>query len=222
MGYLVLADRYEWFTGLDSVPGLDWEPLVPVDVSELRGARAWAHVERGPDFQGRARLRVEWCLGSGGDHFGGSGSPAHQHEEALAWEEGLAPTEVARRVSEALGLPGTRGDYHFAMMGGWERLYGARQQHPSALRWVEALCLADIRLMELGPEAVFPEDHWRDHDDTYPIFPAFERLSSLYQREGFLSAAVEIEARCAALGSPRPAGDDAVARKTALLEEDGR
>ena len=217
-----MSERYEWFDGLESVPGISWTPLVPVDVSRLCGARAWADVERGPDFQGRPRLSVEWRLGTRGARFGGSGSPAHQHEEALASEEDLAPRDVARRVSEALAMPGTRSDYHFTMMAGWERLYSARQEEPSALRWVEALCLADVLLIELGPELVFPEHHWLQHEDTYPVFPAFERLSSLYQREGFLSPAVEIEYRCAALGSPRAAGDDALARRTALLEEDGR
>ena len=55
-----------------------------------------------------------------------------------------------------------------------------------------------------------------------PVVPAFHQLSSLYQREGFLAAAVNIEKRCATLGASRPVGEEAIARQAALLEEDGR
>jgi hypothetical protein len=78
--------------------------------------------------------------------------------------------------------------------------------------------------MEQGPKLVFAEDHWSDLEERggYPVVPSFDQLSSLYRREGFLAAAVEIEKRCAALGATRPGGEEAIARQAALLEEDGR
>ena len=108
------------------------------------------------------------------------------------------------------------------MLQAWEALYAARRRDGRVFDWIESLCLADIELMEQGPELVFAEDHWNNLDQGYPIFPAFQRLSSLYQREGYLADAVEIEKRCAALGAARPVGEEAIERQKALLEEDGR
>src|SRR5207253_81354 len=121
---------------------------------------------------------------------------------------------IVKSVSEMLALPGTRSDYHFGMLSAWSTLYGARRRDHRVFGWIEALCVADISLLEQGPQLVFAEDHWSDQErGGYPIVPAFHQLSSLYQREGFLAAAVEIEKRFAALGASRPVGEAAFARQ---------
>ncbi|HVP01422.1 MAG TPA: hypothetical protein VMT10_02535 [Solirubrobacteraceae bacterium] len=215
--------KYEWFPSFDAVPGVVWEPLVPIDRGKLRGLDARPHAEERSLYDDRTYLHVEWLTPTGTELSNESGSPAALHQRKLETDRELAPRTVAKSISEMLALPGTRSDYHFGMLSAWGSLHGARQRDPRAFGWIEALCLADISLMEQGPELVFAEDHWRDQERSgYPIVPAFHQLSSLYQREGFLAAAVEVEKRCAALGASRPVGDEAIARQAALLEEDGR
>jgi hypothetical protein len=214
---------YEWFPSFDAIPGVTWEPLVPVDRSKLRGLDARPRVERRELYEGRSYDSVDWLTPEGGELDDESGSPAVLHQRKLDSERELAPRTIAKAISEMLELPGTRSEYHFGMLSAWGALYGARRRDPRAFAWIEALCIADISLMERGPELVFTEEHWSDQEDRgYPIVPAFDQLSSLYQHEGFLAAAVAIEKRCAALGTSRPVGEGAIARQAALLEEDGR
>ncbi len=197
---------------------------MPIDQRKLRGLDAAPRVERMEGFEGRRYDHVEWLKPSGKRLSEESGSPAAVHQRKLELHGGTAPSTIAKAISEVLTLPGTRSDYHFAMLAAWGALYSARRHDPRAFRWIEALCLADISLMEQGPELVFAEDHWGDQEkrDGYPVLPAIHQLSGLYQREGFLAAAVDLEKRAARLGASRPVGEDAIARQTALLEEDGR
>lgn len=215
---------YEWFPSVDAIPGVTWEPLVPIDRSKLPGRDARPRVEQREFYDGRPYQSVEWLAPDGAELSDESGSPAVLHQRKLETDRELAPRTIAKSISEMLALPGTRGDYHFGMLSAWGALYGARRRDHRAFGWIEALCLADISLMEQGPELVFAEDHWSDLEERggYPIVPAFHQLSSLYQREGFLAAAVEIEKRCASLGTSRPIGEEAIARQAALVEEDGR
>lgn len=213
---------YEWAESFASINGISWEPLVPiVDRSSLPGVDSRPRVERLDGLSGESYEHVTWSDERGKLAEGG-GSPASRHERHFANDKELAPQTVAKRVSEMLALPGSRSDYHFGMLNAWETLYAGRRQDVHVFDWIEALCLADISLMEQGPELVFAEDHWNNLDQDYPIFPAFQRLSSLYQREGYLADAVEIEKRCATLGAARPVGEEAIERQKALLEEDGR
>lgn len=214
---------YEWFPSFDAVPGVCWEPLVSVDASKLSGLDATPRVEEMTLLDDDPYLRVEWLLPSGAKLSNESGSPSAVHQRKLAAGRELAPETVAKGISESLALPGTRGDYHFSLLSAWGGLDTGRRHDLRAFGWIEALCLADISLMEQGPRLVFSEDHWSDQEDIgYPIVPAFARLSSLYQHEGYVAAAVEIETRCVALGGSRPVGEEAISRQTALLEEDGR
>lgn len=213
--------NYQWAESFAAIGGISWEPLVPIDRSSLPGIDSRPTVERIEGLGGESYQRVTWS-DKRGELAGEGSSPANQHERHFSNDRELAPRTVARRVSEMLALPGSRSDYHFGMLNAWEALYAARRQDVRVFGWIEALCLADIELMEQGPELVFAENHWNNLDQGYPIFPAFQRLSSLYQREGYLTDAVEIERRCAALGSARPVGEEAIERQKALLEEDGR
>ena len=215
---------YEWFTSFDAIPGVAWQPLVPIDRAKLNGRDAQPRVERRPLYDERTYLHVEWLTPDGRELSNDSGSPAVLHQRKLETDRELAPRTIAKSISEMLALPGTRSDYHFGMLSAWGALYNGRRRDPRAFGWIEALCLADISLMEQGPDLVFAEEHWSDLEERggYPIVPAFHQLSSLYQREGFLAAAVGIEERCAKLGASRPVGEEAMARQAALLEEDGR
>jgi hypothetical protein len=213
---------YEWFPSFDAIPGVTWESIVPVDRSKLRGLDARPRFERRELYEGRFYDSVEWLTPQGHKFDEESGSPAVLHQRRLDSDD-LAPRTIAKAISEMLELPGTRSEYHFGMLSAWGALYSARRRDLRAFGWIEHLCIADISLMEQGPELVFAEEHWSDQEDRgYPIVPAFDQLSSLYQHEGFLAAAVAIEKRCAALGASRAVGDGAIARQAVLLEEDGR
>ena len=215
---------YEWFPSFDAVPGVVWEPLVSIDRSSLYGLDAIPRAERRPLFDGGTYLSVDWLDPQGEPIAEESGSPAVLHQRKLESDRELAPRTIAKAVSEMLALPGSRQDYHFGMSSAIGALHNARRSDARAFGWIEALTLADISLMEQGPELVFAEDHWGDplERDGSLFVPSFHQLSGLYQREGFLAAAVELERRCAALGGGRPMGEEAIARQAALLEEDGR
>jgi hypothetical protein len=199
---------------------------VAVEPSRLRGFDAHPEVRKLSSSEDCGYELVEWFDLSGRKISSESGSPAvlHQRRHLPDRAQPGQPRTIAKTISEMLALPGTRSDYHFGMLSSWESLYASRRRDHRAFGWIESLCLADIALMEQGPELVFAENHWRTAEGGpgYPVFPAFHELSSLYQHEGFIAAAVEIEKRCASLGAVRPIGESTIARQTALLEEDGR
>ena len=218
----LLQMSFQWERSLESVDGVGWVPLLPINRDSLPGIEAEPKVEMLQGYSERPLQHVEW-IDPQGKLKDQMTSPSGQREGEFRSDPELAAERIAKVVSEALALPGTRSDYHFSMLGAWEALYGRRRADSRVFCWIEKLCLADIRLMELGPELVFAADHWGDRDeDSYPVFPAFHQLSTLYQREGFLADAVKIEKRGAALGSSRPVGEGAIARHQALLQEDGR
>ncbi len=213
---------YEWFPAFDAIPGVEWQPLTPVDRLSVPGIDARPRVETltlgGGDFD-----RVEWLTATGERLYDESGSPAVQLSRELASEGDLVPLTIAEKISAILAVPGTRGDYHFGMLSARGALKTARRVDPRVFGWIEALCLADISLMEQGPQLVFSESHWGDLAERAQLaHPAFAELSSLYQHEGFLAAAVDIEKRLSALGASRSLGVEAATRQLALLEEDGR
>lgn len=217
----------EWFRSFDAIPGVSWQPLVAVEPSRLLGFDAHPRVETLPSFgDDRTYERVDWLDLSGQPISNESGSPAvlHQRKHLIDRGKDGTPRVIAKAASEMLALPGTRSDYHFGMLAAWHSLDASRRHDHRAFGWIETLCLADITLMEQGPELVFAEDHWRTEEGGpgYPVAPAFHRLSSLYQREGFIAAAVEIEKHFAVFGAARPIGEEVMARHAALLEEDGR
>jgi hypothetical protein len=210
---------YEWFPSFDAIPGVAWQPLLPVTRSNLKGVGARPQAKRvtgygTPDFD-----LVEWFTPDGRKVSERLGSPAGGHWYELQTDRDLEPQAVAQGISEMLALPGSRSDYHFGMLGAWRLLHESRRDDLTTFGWIEALCLADISLMEQGPQLVFTDQR---EDAGFAVTPAFAQLSSLYQREGFLASAVEIEQRCAALGAIRPSGEGAIARQMALLEEDDR
>jgi hypothetical protein len=214
---------YEWFTSFEAIPGVRWQALVPIDGSKLRGLDAKPRVERMTRYGDRAYENVTWLTPAGRLLSEESRSPAALHQGRLDPYRELTPHAVATGISEVLALPGARSDYHFGLMSAWTALHRPHERDRRAPGWIEALCLADISLMEQGPQLVFTEDHWNNDDlGGYPVFPAFDQLSNLYQHEGFLAAAAAIEKRCAALGQGRPAPEAAIARQRTLLEEDGR
>jgi hypothetical protein len=219
---------FEWFSEFRAIPGVAWEPLVPLDRSKLQGHDARPRVSRFDRYDGSSRDLVEWELPDGSslsDEF--STSPASQHSSKLDARRAPAARALAlaKNASESLALPGSREDYHFAIIGACSAMYSVRGTEPLVFDWIEQLCLADISLFEQGAQLVFADERLgRVSDREYSVAtPSFDQLSRLYLREGFIAAAAEVENRFARLtGSRRPTGDDVVERQRALMEEDGR
>jgi hypothetical protein len=214
---------FEWSRSLTEILGASWQPLVEIIPERLAGFGAEPRVRKLGDTGDGGFDYVEWFDPGGVKLADESGSPAVLHSRRASEVQGATAADIAKSVSEMLALPGRRADYHFGMLSAWDSLFAARRTDHRVFGWIERLCLADIAMLEQGPQLTFSENHWVEGEErTYPVFPGYTRLSSIYQREGFLSAAVDLERRAAALGVVHPAGENALARQTALLEEDGR
>lgn len=209
---------FEWFPCFDAIPGVVWESLAAIRRSELPGVDARPLAEERALSDGRPYRQVEWLTPGGSKLSSEPGSPAQLYQRRLEADRDLAPHKIVKTVSEVLALPGTRSDYQYGMVWAWQALDSARRRDSRAFGWIEALCLADVSLMEQGPERVFAGDELRY---GYQSRLAFAELAGLYQREGFLDAAAGIEMREAALNGT-PAYGTAIAGRAALLEEDGR
>lgn len=206
---------YEWFPSFSAIPGIVWTPLVSVDRAKLEG------VDAVPRKRWESLDYVEWASPDDGI-IGGSRSPAAHRAEKLQRGMSMSAKAIAKTISESLDLPGTRSDYHFALLGAWRALEEVRSDDPNVFGSQETLCLADIQLMEQGVALVFSESHWNIQDDPQLAGAAFELLVTLYSREGFVAAAVEIEDRWEAVGR-RDTGEAPTmrGRQASLLEEDG-
>jgi len=208
-----LLVRGEWFRAFGEIPGLTWSPLVPVEVARLPGSQA-KPVE---DAYG-----IRWVLPGGGQVSPTNilATPAMaQLSSGRDRAEATTAEEVARTTCEALSLPGERRDYHSILWDGWRTLWTCRRDDLRAFRWIEALCQADIALIELDPGLVF--DDSSEERDALRVAPPYRQLSALYQREGAIAAGVAIERRCEDIGGPAPLGD-IVERYDQLRNEYGR
>lgn len=135
-------------------------------------------------FDDEKRRSLRWPMPGGGET---STSPAKQRayvsqEEDTAWER-------LRSLQEALELPGTVLDYHFAIQQAAETLYRSRRGDPSLVAEAERLWWLDVELTEAHTYAVehLPGEFYR--------VGAYDYLVRLYEGEGYLNEALEIAER---------------------------
>ena len=208
------------FSSMSAVPGVRFEPLVPVNVSKLENRDATAAVRRSESYlePGQFHEHTEWRTAAGREL---DRSPASTH---LGDEERrVVPEAIAGRISEALMLPGTASDYHFGILQASEALWSNRTRDPRAFGWIEALCLADIAMFEgiPGLAARVDEEHQLvDARSTIPAFPSFNRLSGIWLREGYLAASADLEARLYAMTGSRNGVTTMADRQHALRSGD--
>lgn len=209
-----------WFSSIEQIPGVEWEPLVPIDTGRLPNRDAVMRVEEVESFTGdRPYVREEWFTPSG-QRLNGAPADTRRDDQGRA----ATPADTAKGLSEGLALPGTPSSYHFLILGAAKALYSRRRQDPRVFGWIERMCLADIQMIEGLGDVAEARDADRTAWDgtTFPPFPSYDQLSSLYIREGFVADASAIEERVAVLGSGRPKGEEMITRRRNLLEEDGR
>lgn len=180
-----------WFRRLAEVPGVSYSGHAEVDRRKLPGHDLQPEVFTFGSHE-RQQNSLLWETQEGSS----SQSPASRW--GLRGDLRRAATVSVLRIAyEALELPGTISDYHFVLLLAVEALWGRRRQDPDTLADLERLCLLDISLVEAHPEILRIDGG----DETSSIrVPAFQYLTLLYERDGFLGDALAIARRGSSLG----------------------
>lgn len=196
-----------WFRRFAEIPGIAYTTPTGLDLRHLRKRSLTPQVH---DYgSGRS---LWWETEDGGT----SQSPAGEH--MLEDRRGASPTQIRKNVAEALELPGTASDYHFALQNAAGELYGRRRNDPTTIDDAHRLYLLDLDLIQLQPEAV---TIGLDGPRTYVSILGLSRLMRMYLTEGRVADAAAI----ADIAERFETGDsrDAVAARTraaALAAED--
>jgi hypothetical protein len=173
-----------WFPCFAEVPGIIYESPKELNFNNLRGRGVVPEINYDV-LDGKRHKSIMWKTEDGGTT---SASPAH------VWETKTLPGETAaitvlRQVYEVLELPGTLSDYHFALQGAHEGLKKYIGKESWVLPAIEKLCWLNVRLIENHPKAISYEN---DRGIQYAQVSVFNRLISLYEKEGYLHEALEV------------------------------
>lgn len=98
------------------------------------------------------------------------------------------------RLWEALELPGTARDYHFAIQSTAGELWTRKRREPEVIEWFEFIAWLDLRLLQVFPGAVrdeFAGERPIERGEFYSV-SAFGWLIDLYSREGLLGQAMQV------------------------------
>lgn len=178
----------EWFRRFADVPGIEWAPLLAIQVdARLAGARP-IPIDRRERYEGGPAYR--WVDASGKpitDHFALCDSPTEVLTSGLYEQPPERQLELALTAVE---LPGTRYDYAQAL-GHGERVI--RYEGVQRFDVLETLLRAHISLMLNGPEAALTSPRSSFDPQLERAGDPFVQLMSLYQGEGFLREAAGVE-----------------------------
>lgn len=189
----------EWFAHLADVPKVGYPGHPTVDRRSLPGHDIKPQVDT-CEIDGTPHRSISWPTAEGST----SQSPAS------AWCSSDDPqhttvADVLRRIYEAVELPGTAADYHFALLHSYRILWSRFRQRAEILPELECLCLLDLALVESRPDIL----RMGGEDETFwASVPAFHYLIRLYEFEGYVEDALAIARR----GSALRQGDDDVQR----------
>jgi hypothetical protein len=172
----------QWYPRLADVADVGYQASPRVDRSKLPGFNERPATRRYRDQSGRSYVSLMW-----GDT---SEAPARRHS-FLHSASGRTPDALLTNLAEALELPGTPSDYHFAIQATVDALWRRRRQHPEMLERVEHLAWLDLRLAQACPTE-FQVERPEDPPRYYRIL-AFKTLRVMYEREGALREALEVE-----------------------------
>jgi hypothetical protein len=189
MRQVPLMEDSRWFARLAEVPKVGYTGHPGVHRRSLPGHDVRPEIGSF-NFEGKPDRFLHWPTAGGG----GSQSPAS------AWctfdhSRHTGANEILRRTYEALELPGTASDYHFALLHSYQTLWTRFRQQPQTLLDFERLCLTDIALVESRPDIL----QIGDDQEFWASVPAFYYLIQLYEREGYIEDALAIARRGAVL-----------------------
>lgn len=136
----------KWFRRLAEVPKVGYASQPDVDRRRLPGHDLRPQVDTF-DFEGKPDRWLSWPTAEGSS----SQSPVS------AWcsfddSRHMSAADVLRRTYEALELPGTASDYHFALLHSYQTLWTRCRDQAQVLLEFERLCLTDIALVESRPD----------------------------------------------------------------------
>jgi hypothetical protein len=182
-----------WYPSFGEIPGLSYVTPDFVDPARLRRSSVRPEIHRYKGADGNEFVAATWPGGT-------SQSPASGH---IVFDLVAKLDTLRRRAAEALELPGTASDYHFALMGAADVIHSRRREATWALEEVERLCWLDVRLIELRPD-----DNESDLNLRQVGQRCFNHLLSLYQREGYWLEALQVTDRAAAVLAPMSRSPD--------------
>lgn len=196
-----------WYRRFGDVPGVSYETPEGLTVERLPGFGASPEIRR---YEG-VPDSLEW--GNTSQSPAAARASYDDRNPDAAW--------IIRRLQEALELPGTASDYHFALAAGVGSLYSRRLIDSGALPAVEWFSLLDVQLIEARPEA-FLVDPGKSAD-AYYLFPSLSRLITIYSTEGYLREALAYAEKAERFGQGDGRRKEKLRQRIALLEaEDER
>lgn len=172
-----MKHKTKWYAHFSKILGIHYNPLAPVDPEKLWNRGARPQVEH-YSFDGKQHDSIMWLTADGGYT---SASPAQQHSLMLS---NPTPTEILTHLSEALELPGTASDYHFALQGAHESLWRHRRAQADLYNTIETICHLDIALVTLLGQDMYG-------DSPFAVL-AFNCLAGIYEVEGRLNEALAV------------------------------
>lgn len=204
------------------MPRIEYESPVPIDRGSLPRHDATPRQTRVSLFDGREFDELRWDPEKNEyEDFVTSRSPAQDHAWAADRDE-IDSEALRTRLWESLELPGEPSDYHFAIQSAAALLWRRKATEPDALRWCEYLFRLDLRLIESCPDAI--RDRYAEDDGSRPPYyqaTAFDSLTSMYEREGYLAEALDVATVAARFGQGQSRIDEIRERLEAVRAEDG-
>lgn len=174
-----------WYRRLADITDVNYPDSLGVQRTRLPNHNLKPEIQH-YDVGGRRHESLSWRYRDG---TVSSASPAKSWESQPLPKD-AAPEAILHHLYEVLELPGEAADYHFAIQSCFERLWGQRRAHPWVMGEIEKLCWLDIRLLEALPD-ILRYEH-ADGTYVYARSLAFERLISMYERNGYLIEALEV------------------------------
>jgi hypothetical protein len=201
----------KWFRRLAEIPGVRYNTPPGINRLHLPDHNLVPELHS-YDFDGRRHESLYWQTSEGST----SASPAHSWQTKPRPGESPAQTAL-RQLYETLELPGEPSDYHFTIQNCNETLWKYRREEPWVVEHIEWFCWLDIQLLEACPEAITFD---REGEIQYANVVAFYRLISLYEKEGYLTEALEVARRALRFNQSQPDFESLQERIVQLEAED--
>ncbi len=178
----------EWFRRLADIPDIGYLGDSRVQRSALPEWDAVPEIVT-HTFDGQQHTLLSWPTKEGAT----SASPVSRYATITEAPTPVTPTtQLLRHLSEALELPGTTSDFHFALQNCIEQLWKRRREEPGVVPEIERLCLLDLALIDNHPKSITNEV---GREPKYFLVHAFGHLIQLYERDGYLADALAVARR---------------------------